>query len=121
MSEFGWQNTFLVGWLKTINMDTDRKSINLCILTQVKALYVTSQACETIGFLLGSYYFLNCSSEHFARSCPGRVLKEYQSIASLQNNSSEIVDVRKFYQGCGHTVHNGSFYYHIAGTSSIAR
>ncbi|KAM7424440.1 hypothetical protein PAMA_000675 [Pampus argenteus] len=42
-------------------------------------------------------------------------------IASFQNNNSDIVDVRKFYQGCGHTVHNGSFYYHIAGTSSIAR
>lgn len=56
-------------------------------------------------------------AEHFS----GRVVKEYKSIAYFQNNSSEIVDVRKFYQGCGHTVHNGSFYYHIAGTSSIAR
>ncbi|XP_029312106.1 LOW QUALITY PROTEIN: gliomedin [Cottoperca gobio] len=56
-------------------------------------------------------------AEHFS----GRVVKGYKSIASLQNGSSEIVDVRKFYQGCGHTVHNGSFYYHIAGTSSIAR
>lgn len=48
------------------------------------------------------------------------MVKEYQSAASLQNSSSA-VDVRKFYQGCGHAVHNGSFYYHIAGTSSIAR
>ncbi|XP_071757554.1 gliomedin [Centroberyx gerrardi] len=56
-------------------------------------------------------------AEHFS----GRVVKEYKSIASFQNSSSDIVDVRKFYQGCGHTVHNGSFYYHIAGTSSIAR
>ncbi|XP_033972686.1 gliomedin [Trematomus bernacchii] len=56
-------------------------------------------------------------AEHFS----GRVIKEYKSIASFQNSTSEIVDVKKFYQGCGHTVHNGSFYYHIAGTSSIAR
>lgn len=48
-------------------------------------------------------------------------MKEYKSIASFQNSSSNVVDVRKFYQGCGHAVHNGSFYYHIAGTSSIAR
>uniref|UniRef100_A0A3Q4C0D9 Olfactomedin-like domain-containing protein n=1 Tax=Mola mola TaxID=94237 RepID=A0A3Q4C0D9_MOLML len=53
-------------------------------------------------------------AEHFSR-----VVKEYQSIASFQN-VSDTVDVRKFYQGCGHTVHNGSLYYHIAGTSSIA-
>ncbi|KAM7015038.1 gliomedin [Tautogolabrus adspersus] len=56
-------------------------------------------------------------AEHFS----GRVVKEYQSIASFQNSSSNVVDLRKFYQGCGHTVHNGSFYYHIAGTSSIGR
>lgn len=56
-------------------------------------------------------------AEHFS----GRVVKQYKSIASFQNNSSDVVDVRKFYQGCGHTVHNGSFYYHIAGTSSIGR
>uniref|UniRef100_A0A667XUE5 Gliomedin n=1 Tax=Myripristis murdjan TaxID=586833 RepID=A0A667XUE5_9TELE len=56
-------------------------------------------------------------AEHFS----GRMVKEYKSIASFQNGSSNIVDVRKYYQGCGHTVHNGSFYYHIAGTSSIAK
>ncbi|XP_022602973.1 gliomedin [Seriola dumerili] len=56
-------------------------------------------------------------AEHFS----GRVVKEYASIASFENNSSDVVDVRKFYYGCGHTVHNGSFYYHMAGSSSIAR
>ncbi|XP_057684769.1 gliomedin [Corythoichthys intestinalis] len=56
-------------------------------------------------------------AEHFS----GRVLREYQSIASFQHNSCDTVNVRKFYQGCGHTVHNGSFYYQIAGTSSIAK
>ncbi|XP_077375522.1 gliomedin isoform X1 [Festucalex cinctus] len=56
-------------------------------------------------------------AEHFS----GRLLREYQSVAALQHNSSDVVNVPKFYQGCGHTVHNGSFYYQIAGTSSIAR
>lgn len=48
-------------------------------------------------------------------------MKAYPSVASFQNGSSESIDVRKFYQGCGHVVHNGSLYYHIAGTSSIGR
>ncbi|KAE8297508.1 Gliomedin Cancer-related gene liver 2 protein [Larimichthys crocea] len=56
-------------------------------------------------------------AEHFS----GRMVKAYNSIGSFQNGSSDMVDVRKFYQGCGHTVHNGSFYYHIAGTSNIAK
>lgn len=56
-------------------------------------------------------------ADHFC----GHVVTEYRSIAAFQSNVSDTVNVKKFYQGCGHTVHNGSFYYHIAGTSSIAR
>ncbi|XP_077478028.1 gliomedin [Stigmatopora argus] len=56
-------------------------------------------------------------AEHFS----GRVLREYPSVTSFQHNSSGMLNMRKFYQGCGHAVHNGSFYYQIAGTSSIAK
>ncbi|XP_020794677.2 gliomedin [Boleophthalmus pectinirostris] len=56
-------------------------------------------------------------AEHFS----GRVVKEYKSLGAFQNSSYTLVDVRKFFQGCGHTVHNGSLYYHIAGTPTIAR
>uniref|UniRef100_A0A672R5J8 Gliomedin n=1 Tax=Sinocyclocheilus grahami TaxID=75366 RepID=A0A672R5J8_SINGR len=56
-------------------------------------------------------------AEHFS----GRIIKEYNSIAAFQNSSSESIDVRKFFQGCGHAVHNGSIFYHIAGTSNIAK
>ncbi|KAJ0056370.1 hypothetical protein NL108_006884, partial [Boleophthalmus pectinirostris] len=55
-------------------------------------------------------------AEHFS----GRVVKEYKSLGAFQNSSYTLVDVRKFFQGCGHTVHNGSLYYHIAGTPTIA-
>lgn len=48
-------------------------------------------------------------------------MKAYKNSGSFKNHSSETVDVKKFYQGCGHTVHNGSLYFHIAGTSSIGR
>uniref|UniRef100_A0A3Q4IAJ1 Gliomedin n=1 Tax=Neolamprologus brichardi TaxID=32507 RepID=A0A3Q4IAJ1_NEOBR len=49
-----------------------------------------------------------------------RMLKEYKSISFFQKNSSDTIDVIKYYQGCGHIVHNGFFYYHAAGTPSIA-
>lgn len=51
----------------------------------------------------------------------GRMVKEYKSIAALQNNTSNPVDLKKYFQGCGHILHNGSIYYHVAGTSKIAR
>ncbi|XP_062860733.1 gliomedin [Trichomycterus rosablanca] len=56
-------------------------------------------------------------AEHFS----GRIIKEYKNIEAFQNGSGESIDVRKFFQGCGHLVHNGSIYYHIAGTFTIAR
>ena len=51
----------------------------------------------------------------------GRVVMEYKTSGSFQNHSSEVIDLKKFYQGCGHMVHNGSLYFHIAGTSNIGR
>nr|XP_023672950.1 gliomedin-like [Paramormyrops kingsleyae] len=56
-------------------------------------------------------------AEHFS----GRMVKEYKSIAALQNNTSNPVDLKKYFQGCGHVLHNGSIYYHVAGTSKIAK
>ncbi|KAJ8252430.1 hypothetical protein COCON_G00217420, partial [Conger conger] len=56
-------------------------------------------------------------ADHFL----GRELKEYRSVAAFQNGSSEAIDVRQFFFGCGHVVHNGSVYYHIAGKFAIAR
>ncbi|XP_071271838.1 uncharacterized protein [Salvelinus alpinus] len=56
-------------------------------------------------------------AEHFS----GRVLQEYKSIASFPNGSSKSIDMRKFYQGCGHIIYNGSMYYHNAGTSKVVK
>ncbi|XP_069046606.1 gliomedin [Lepisosteus oculatus] len=56
-------------------------------------------------------------AEHFS----GRAVKQYKNIASLQSNNSLTLDIKKFYQGCGHIVHNGSLYYHVGGTDKIAK
>ncbi|XP_018620497.2 gliomedin-like [Scleropages formosus] len=57
------------------------------------------------------------AAEHFS----GRVVREYSDIAAFQNDSGTSIDTKKFFQGCGHVVHNGSMYYHVAGTSKIAK
>ncbi|XP_051776701.1 gliomedin [Erpetoichthys calabaricus] len=57
-------------------------------------------------------------AEHFS----GRTLKEYPNLLSFQNGSFKVIDLQKaFFQGCGHVVHNGSLYYHIAGSYKIAK
>ncbi|XP_053355910.1 gliomedin [Clarias gariepinus] len=56
-------------------------------------------------------------AEHFS----GRAIKEFSSIMAWQDSSSQSIELKNFFQGCGHLVHNNSIYYHIAGTYSIAK
>lgn len=52
----------------------------------------------------------------------GRMVEEYESIEHFTSRIlSREVDIRKFYQGCGHVVHNGFLYFHIAGLHKTAR
>ncbi|KAL2093415.1 hypothetical protein ACEWY4_010727 [Coilia grayii] len=57
-------------------------------------------------------------AEHFS----GRTVEEYENIEHfVKGVHTRAIDIRKFYQGCGHVVHNGSLYFHIAGTDRTAR
>ncbi|XP_061100627.1 gliomedin-like [Conger conger] len=56
-------------------------------------------------------------AEHFL----GGDMKEYEDIASFQNSSSSQIHIKKYFQGCGHIVHNGSIYFHIAGTFKVGK
>uniref|UniRef100_A0A3B4ZU10 Gliomedin n=1 Tax=Stegastes partitus TaxID=144197 RepID=A0A3B4ZU10_9TELE len=56
-------------------------------------------------------------AEHFS----GGLFAEKTTLISATVSCVLSGNILLFYQGCGHTVHNGSLYYHIAGTSSIAR
>ncbi|KAM4619069.1 uncharacterized protein ACJ7VT_008295 [Polymixia lowei] len=55
--------------------------------------------------------------EHFS----GRVIEEYQNISSFQNSSKKTIDIKTFYQGCGHTIYNGSLYFHKGGTNKLIK
>uniref|UniRef100_A0A8C9S497 Gliomedin n=1 Tax=Scleropages formosus TaxID=113540 RepID=A0A8C9S497_SCLFO len=56
------------------------------------------------------------AAEHFS----GRVVREYSDIAAFQNDSGTSIDTKKFFQGCGHVVHNGSMYYHSNMLNTLA-
>ncbi|XP_039989638.1 gliomedin-like isoform X2 [Xiphias gladius] len=59
-------------------------------------------------------------ADHFS----GRVLVEYENISAFQssgNKQTKTIDVKRFYQGCGHVVYKGSFYYHNAGTNKLIK
>ncbi|KAM7396853.1 hypothetical protein PAMP_019861 [Pampus punctatissimus] len=56
-------------------------------------------------------------AEHFS----GRRLTEYRNISAFQNTSIKTIDVQRFYQGCGHVVYKGFFYFHNAGTYKLVK
>lgn len=94
---------------------------------------ITSQACGTldcdwlvlrdVSWLVKGVFLMFLSGFCLMASpcVVGRIVKEYSSIGAWQNSSSTSIDVRKFFQGCGHLVHNNNFYYNIAGTYNIAK
>ncbi|KAM6937272.1 gliomedin-like [Xenentodon cancila] len=55
-------------------------------------------------------------AEHFS----GRVLLEFNNISSFHTNNKTI-DVERFYQGCGHVVYKGSFYFHNGGSNRLVK
>ncbi|KAM9754017.1 uncharacterized protein ACNS7B_007156 isoform 2-T2 [Menidia menidia] len=54
-------------------------------------------------------------AEHFS----GRTLLEFRDISAFSSNTS--IDVPCFYQGCGHVVYEGSFYFHRGGTNRLVK
>ncbi|KAI3370675.1 hypothetical protein L3Q82_007237 [Scortum barcoo] len=56
-------------------------------------------------------------AEHFS----GRILAEYGDISTFQNASNKVVDVKLFFQGCGHVIYKQSFYFHKAGTNQLIK
>ncbi|XP_037104418.1 gliomedin [Syngnathus acus] len=105
----------------TGNLHEKASRRNECLIKSLINPRNVSKMESTFGTWMKDTAVLNDERVWVAEHFSGRMLKEYQTIAALQYNNSDMVNVRKFYQGCGHTVHNGSFYYQIAGTSSIAR
>ncbi|KAM9855008.1 uncharacterized protein ACBR49_003547 isoform 2-T2 [Aulostomus maculatus] len=56
-------------------------------------------------------------AEHFS----GRVLMEYRNISLFHNGDGKPIDIKRFYQGCGHVVYKGFFYFHNAGTNRLVK
>lgn len=56
-------------------------------------------------------------AEHFS----GRLLAEHRNISTFQGTDHKIIDVGRFYQGCGHVVYKKSLYFHRAGTNRLIK
>ncbi|XP_077104340.1 gliomedin [Siphateles boraxobius] len=105
----------------TISQKMASWKINACVIKSVQNPRHLMKMSSTFGAWMMDTATHNDEKIWVAEHFSGRIIKQYNSIAAIQNSSSESIDVRKFFQGCGHTVHDGSIFYHIAGTYNIAK
>uniref|UniRef100_A0A8C9RMG8 Gliomedin n=1 Tax=Scleropages formosus TaxID=113540 RepID=A0A8C9RMG8_SCLFO len=90
-----------------------------CIIKSIVSLKNITKVDTTFGAWMQDSAVENDQRIWVAEHFSGRTVREYKDIESFENSSSDIIDVKKFFQGCGHIMRNGSIYYHIAGTFKI--
>ncbi|XP_067446071.1 uncharacterized protein [Thunnus thynnus] len=92
-----------------------------CFIKSIKCSEEVTKMQSTYGSWMSDTSQLNegryWQAEHFS----GRLLMEHKNISAFQNTSIKTIDVKKFYQGCGHVVYKGSFYFHNAGTHRLVK
>ncbi|KAL7879313.1 hypothetical protein AOLI_G00102870 [Acnodon oligacanthus] len=115
------------GFLQTVPNDDQgpgnkvKASKNECIIKSVQNPSNLAKMTTTYGAWMKDTAVKDDEKIWVAEHFSGRIVKAYKSIAALQNGSSQSIDVRKFFQGCSHLVHNGYIYFHIAGTFNLAK
>ncbi|XP_008287949.1 gliomedin-like isoform X2 [Stegastes partitus] len=105
-----------------INMTTtDMQMKTECKIKTIKCSERSTKMQSTFGAWMsdasqpddGRYWL----AEHFS----GRVLAESRNISAFQEANYKTIDIRRFYQGCGHVVYQSSFYFHNAGTNRLIK
>uniref|UniRef100_UPI0037E8324D dentin sialophosphoprotein-like n=1 Tax=Semicossyphus pulcher TaxID=241346 RepID=UPI0037E8324D len=102
------------------NVTTNEKWIKSeCHIRNIKCSERGTEMLTTFGAWMsdasqqdGGRYWL---AEHFS----GRLLMEQKEVSTFQSASDRVIDVKKFYQGCGHVVYKKSLYFHNAGTNRL--
>uniref|UniRef100_A0AAX7UI36 Olfactomedin-like domain-containing protein n=1 Tax=Astatotilapia calliptera TaxID=8154 RepID=A0AAX7UI36_ASTCA len=91
-----------------------------CIIKNIKCSEKPTEMESTYGAWMSDASQLDEDQYWMADHFSGRHLWEYQDLSTLQNTKNTI-DTKRFYQGCGHVVYKGSFYYHNGGKNRIIK
>nr|XP_043893030.1 olfactomedin-like protein 2A isoform X3 [Solea senegalensis] len=94
---------------------------NECVIKAIKCSEKTQKMKSTFGAWMSDASLQDDGRYWLADHFSGRILAEFQNISTFQSTSNKTIDVRKFYQGCGHVVYKGVFYYHNGGTNKLKR
>ncbi|CAK6961528.1 gliomedin-like isoform X5 [Scomber scombrus] len=92
-----------------------------CFIKTIKCSEEVTKMRSTFGAWMSDASQLSegryWQAEHFS----GRLLTEHMNISAFENTGIKTTDVKRFYQGCGHVIYKGSFYFHNAGTHRLIK
>ncbi|XP_030586998.1 uncharacterized protein LOC115781480 isoform X2 [Archocentrus centrarchus] len=104
-----------------ISLTTNDKWIESeCIIKSIKCSEKASEMQSTYGAWMSDASQLDDGRYWLAEHFSGRVLLEDLNLSSLQDTKNTI-DIKRFYQGCGHVVYKGSFYFHNGGKNRLVK
>uniref|UniRef100_A0AAQ4REV0 Olfactomedin-like domain-containing protein n=1 Tax=Gasterosteus aculeatus aculeatus TaxID=481459 RepID=A0AAQ4REV0_GASAC len=92
-----------------------------CNLRAIKCPKDAMQMQSTFGAWMSDASQLDEGRYWLADHFSGRVLVEHRNNSTLHNGSDKMIDLRRFFQGCGHVVYKQSFYFHIAGRNRLLK
>ncbi|XP_039882846.1 uncharacterized protein LOC120730497 isoform X4 [Simochromis diagramma] len=98
----------------------DKSTESECIIKNIKCSEKPTEMESTYGAWMSDASQLDEDQYWLADHFSGRHLWEYQDLSSSQNTKNTI-DTKRFYQGCGHVVYKGSFYYHNGGKNRLIK
>ncbi|XP_005728043.1 uncharacterized protein LOC102200358 isoform X2 [Pundamilia nyererei] len=98
----------------------DKSTESECIIKNIKCSEKPTEMESTYGAWMSDASQLDEDQYWLADHFSGRHLWEYQDLSTSQNTKNTI-DTKRFYQGCGHVVYKGSFYYHNGGKNRLIK
>ncbi|XP_029289231.1 uncharacterized protein LOC115009412 [Cottoperca gobio] len=105
-----------------INVTTnERRTKTECNIRTIKCPEKAIKMQSTFGAWMSEASRLDEGRYWLADHFSGRVLVEHRNISTLLDTSNKMIDVRWFFQGCGHIVYKHSFYFHNAGTNRLIK
>ncbi|XP_054475555.1 mucin-2-like [Anoplopoma fimbria] len=115
----------------SLPVDLERDTLNIsgsiikttmkreCKIRTIKCPEKATKMQSTFGAWMSDASLLDEGRYWLADHFSGRVLEERRNISAFGDASNKIIDVRRFYQGCGHVVYKHTFYFHHAGTNRL--
>uniref|UniRef100_A0A673C7U0 Olfactomedin-like domain-containing protein n=1 Tax=Sphaeramia orbicularis TaxID=375764 RepID=A0A673C7U0_9TELE len=92
-----------------------------CSIKNIKCSDKVTEMPATFGAWMSDASQLDDGRFWMAEHFSGRVLMEYKNISEFQTSTYKIIDLQGFFQGCGHVVYEGNFYFHNAGTNKLIK